>query len=253
VKPPGIAALLLAAAFALGCGKADLAVKPHHSSSRSASLTEPGKSIKKKTTKQEPAPSPTQAKAFARAVLLQPLDVTGAHVQKQEREGKSGEEARECAPSAGRAIGGLESERYVRGSHLAREVISSGVAVLASHTAAVKDILAVTSSAGIACYARIVRKHLGSGENALELRGLSVTRLQVPVRGPVHGLGIRVAAGVTSAKVRVSIPIYIDALVFVYKQAEVELYASSYVQPVPRRTEEEMLEVMYARALLAKL
>jgi hypothetical protein len=253
VRPRGVLPLLAATGAMLGCGKTDLVVKPPQSSPRSASSAEPIQSIKRKTPKEEPAPSPARARAFAEAVLLRLDDVTGAKVEKAESAHKSSSEARECAGSASRAIGGLESSRYVRGKGLAREVISSGVAVLESHEAAVKDILAVTSKTGIACYARVVRNSLGSGEDALELRGLSVTRLALPLRNRVSSVGIRVAASVTTAKTSVAIPIYIDALVFTYKQAEIELYASSYVQPEPRRTEQELLELMEARARLQPL
>jgi hypothetical protein len=255
MRPRGTLLLLAAATTAtmLGCGKTNLVVKPQESSSRSASSAEPIQSIKTSPPKEEPTPSRARARAFAVAVLLRLDDVTGARAEKAESAHKSNSEAHECAGGARRAIGGLESSRYVRGKGLAREVISSGVAVLDSHEAAVKDILAVTSKAGVACYARVVRKSLGSGEDALELRSLSVTRLTLPLRGRVHSLGIRVAASVTSAKTRFAIPIYIDALVFADKQAEIELYASSYVQPEPRRTEQELLELMQDRARLKPL
>lgn len=180
-------------------------------------------------------------------------DIPGARASERKPEGKSASEVRECDKGIAGGIGGAESKRFTRGKGLEREVISSGVAVLASEALARKDVVSVTSKAGLACYAHVVRHSLGREEDGLRIAALHVARLQVPLVGGTRGLGIRLSIRIAQLRTGVSIPLYIDALVLVHQAAELELYASSYVQAEPLRTEQELLELMEKRARLRKL
>lgn len=254
------AAILLASA-ATGCGKGNLASSHEETGTVARVATHPPAHAAKPQRVprlEEPLPKlsspPTalQAANFSRAVNLRRADVPGAHASKRSSNRQRAEEARECQGTT-RGIGGSESRRFTRGKGLAREVISSGVAVLSSERAARKDVRTVTSNAGIACYAQVVKRSLGREENGLRLASLHVARLQVPVAGALHGSGIRVSMRITEIKTGVSIPLFIDALVFIHQAAELELYASSYVQPEPERTEQQLLQLMEQRARLSKL
>jgi hypothetical protein len=69
----------------------------------------------------------------------------------------------------------------------------------------------------------------------------------------VGASGIRISARISGAKSGVALSLYIDAVAFQYGPAEVELYGTSFVQPVARRTEQELVNLMRARALLNPL
>ena len=257
----GAGAILLALGAA-GCGKGNL-ISSHETTSTEARVARspPAHAAAPRRVPRldEPLPKlgspPTavQAAAFGRAVNLRLADVPGAHASRRSTNRQRAQEARECEGGTTLGIGGSESLRFTRGKGLAREVISSGVAVLASERAARKDLRSVTSRAGIACYAEVVKRSLGREENGLRLAALHVARLQVPLAGALHGNGIRVSMRITEIKTGISIPLFIDALVFVHQAAELELYASSYVQPEPERTEQQLLGLMEQRARLSKL
>lgn len=268
---PGAATLAAAATLvggAAGCGKGNL-LREHETKTASAATTathpppQPARSSARRDPSAERPPAkltktPTRAQAarFSRAVNLQLVDLPGARTSKRSPDRPSADEARECTgveTSEKATIGGLESPRFTRGKGLAREVISSGVAVLSSEGRARQDLLSVTSAAGLKCYAKLIRHSLGREEDGLRLESLHVARLQVPVAAAVHGVGIRISVRIRSTKSNISIPLFIDALVFVHQAAEIELYASSYVQPEPARTEQELLALMEQRARLATL
>jgi hypothetical protein len=250
-------ALALLAIAAPGCGKSNLksarVLTQTSTAQTSTASTQPQpQSATREAT--PPAkhslqtPTPAQAAAFAHAVDLQLADLPGAHGHAHASKEERSHEAQECATGVSGAVGGAESPRFTRGKGLAREVISSGVAVLASSKLATKDLLGVTSKAGVACYAKVVKHSLSANEDGLRLRSVRVARVVVPVTRTQKGIGIRAVVTVTSTDNHLSVPIYIDAVVLVYRQAELELYASSYVQPEPSRTEQELLSLMVQRA-----
>ena len=52
---------------------------------------------------------------------------------------------------------------------------------------------------------------------------------------------------------RLAVALYVDALSLPYGPAELDLYTTSFVQPVALRTQQELLTLMRARALLHRL
>jgi hypothetical protein len=258
-------AVLAALSVLSGCGKGDLPSAHSNSSSATAGAHArdkgPGSKAHRARGRARPRPvspvsvAPTRrlAQAFARDVVLELADLPGAHTQptpKQERN----QEAQECGTTARAAVGGGESPRFIRGSGLTREVLSSAVAVLASERLALADVRAVTGKVGVACYGRVVKHSLGSDEKGLRIGRVAVARRVLAIDPGSQSIGIRVTVAVKSTRhPSISIPIYIDAMVLVYRQAELELYASSYVQPEPRRTEQQLLGLMLARARRSRL
>jgi hypothetical protein len=251
----GTIALALALG-ACGCGKGDLVRR--RAGGDAAHVSRPA-TRRPSTPRTAAAPRPSsppdaaQAAAFSRAVNLRLADITAGRASRRQPASDQTEEERKCTVSAAGAVGGGESERFTRGRGLEREVISSGVAVLQSEVLAQKDMASVTSKAGIACYARAVRHNLGREENGLRIAALRVARLSVPVLGAERGLGIRLSIRIAEQRSGASIPLFIDALVLVHQSAELELYASSYVEPEPLRTEQELLGLMEQRARLSRL
>ncbi len=47
--------------------------------------------------------------------------------------------------------------------------------------------------------------------------------------------------------------LFVDAITLPYGPAEIDLFGTSFVQPVPVRTEEELLTLLHQRALAQKL
>jgi hypothetical protein len=65
--------------------------------------------------------------------------------------------------------------------------------------------------------------------------------------------GIRISARISGVKSGLALSLYVDAVAFQYGPAEVELYATSFIQPLATRTEEGLIGVMRARARLHPL
>jgi hypothetical protein len=242
------------AVVATGCGKSNL---PH---GPSASVRAPGAHARPARAPKPAAPSvvavplkltPARAAAFARAVNLTALDVPGSHrapptpsVETRQ------EESQQCGQGEARAVGGGRSARLERGSELEAESISSSVIVLASAAAAQTDLAYAESPAGLRCYTKLLSRKLARESTASVAIGrVLVQRLKL--LGSASG--IRITARISGVKSGLTLGLYVDAVAFQYGPAEVELYATSFVQPVPARTEQELLAVMRARARMSTL
>jgi len=250
---------LVLALVACGCGKENLLGRRGAVASARVSrpAPAPARATRAPRAPVEPRlsapPSRARAAAFSHAVNLRLADIAGGRASRRQPASDETDEERKCTGSAAGAVGGAESERFTRGRGLEREVISSGVAVLTSEALARRDLASVTGKADIACYARAVRHDLGREEDGLRIAALRVARLSVPLDGARRGVGLRLSIRIAEQRTGVSIPLFIDALVLVHQSAELELYASSYVQPEPLRTEQELLGLMEQRARLSRL
>lgn len=255
-EPPHSRSCLLALACAGvllgGCGKSNL---------QQTSLDTPSPAHHRHETKLASAPKSiplrldaARAFLFARAVNLGPADVTGSKVEPRSRDPEAEHEAGKCGASGSTPVGGASSPKLDRGAGLEHETISSSVVVLSSPKQAKADFAYTSSKAGFACYARFLRKSLtGQGNADIQLGRVQLRRIQVPGPGSAPSSGIRISARVSSPQSGLSVPLYIDAVGFLYGPVEIQIYTTSFIQPEPRRTEQELLTLMGQRALRSRL
>ncbi len=241
--------LVVTAVLLPGCGKGDLRRS-------TAARIPPARPAPATAAAGAPAPGPLTARraaAFAAAVNLTAADIPAGEPSRRNPQSE-GEEEGHCADASAHALGGAQSPLYERGTALTRETIASGVAVLHDQAQARRDLAYANSAAGIACYTKVARHSLRSPRGGnLRLGNVHVSRLHMPVAGAAANFGLRVTASVSSARGGPTIRLYVDALAFLVGQAEVELFTTSLVQPVPARTEQELLALMMQRARLHPL
>jgi len=250
--PPGVLAVLGALALT-GCGKHDLR--------SSVTVTQPLRHTviaQRRPTDARVALArpltPSVAAAFAKAVQLVPVDVAGSRPQSRgERSAREEQEAASCG-SAETELGDAHSPDLVRGPGLERESISSSVVVLASEAMVRRELAYVNSHAGIACYGRILR-HIIEREQSERVRlgAVRLARLQVFAPGAQVSTGISIVAQLSLSGSALSVPLFIDELSFGYGPAEIQLYATSFVQPVPAKVDEQLLTLLWQRAQLHPL
>lgn len=268
IPPPrrsagGLLAACLATLLACGCGKSDLVTGGSAASSsprRPAAAARPPRHAAPALASDLPAATPlaltaARAEAFARAVELTSSDVVGGRGEPRTRTPEQEErEAAECGGRATRVIGGGRSPDFVRGAGLDRESISSSVEVLPSASDARGDLAYSNSRKGILCYARVLRNSLRSGgEESLHIGRLDVGRLQVQAPAGATSAGVRIVARLRASGSRLSVPLYVDALAFGYGPAEIDLYTTSFVQPEPVRTDQQLLTLLWERARRQRL
>jgi hypothetical protein len=193
--------------------------------------------------------------AFVAAVKLVAADVPGARPQPSSKTPHNEErEASRCGGAA--RVQTLQKGRSPdlrRGAGLDREGLSSSVEVLASPDA-VRRVLAFSQSkAGIACFSRVLRRTLGSEQAGVRIAGVRLAKLSVGAPGGQTAGGVRIAASVEVGGAHVAVPLYLDALSFGYGPAEIDLFGTSFVQPVPERTEQQLLTLLRERARLHPL
>jgi hypothetical protein len=260
-------AILLAGALAAvsGCGKADLA-----STSSSTKTTVSVATTPRATVPRAPAPpaahsqpavpeplalTAARASAFARAVTLTAADVPGAQTVAREKTPATRErEAAQCGGRSAPAIGGGRSPELQRGHGLDRESVSSSVEVLHDAKTVERTLQAAPTSAGLGCYERVLSRSLHSeADPNIRLLGVKVAPLGESIVGTGQAHGIRILARVGVPGAGVVVPLYVDALSIGYGPAEIDLYATSFVQPVAQRTEQELLALLHERAIRQRL
>ncbi len=196
-----------------------------------------------------------RAAEFARGVELGPADVPGASIAPASSSPAERErEASRCGGPRGGAVGGGRSPNLRRGAGLDQEGISSSVEVLPNAKVVQSDLAYAQSKAGLKCYARVLRSSLASEQHEhVRLVGVRLSPLRIAAAGGQEGAGIRIAARVALDGSGVSVSLYTDAVSFAYGPAEIDLYATSFVQPEALRTEQELLTLMRERARLHTL
>jgi hypothetical protein len=246
------AALLAIAAVMSGCGKSDLVRQngqaPAHLATRPAHA--PLRAVTPVVVAIPLELTAARAGEFAKGVNLQPVDVPGSHRTPRSANLESQqEEATDCGGSEAQTVGGGRSAKLDRGSELNSESISSSVIVLRSTRAAKADLAYAESPAGLACYGKILRRKLtGESTSGLNVGHVVLSHLTVASSHGPAARGIRITAHISGAKSGITISLFVDAVAFDYGPAEVELYATSFIQPVAARTEEGLLAVMEQRA-----
>jgi len=205
-----------------------------------------------------PVPLPltaSRAAAFARAVQLTTSDVPGAHDAAASKTPAARErEAAQCGGHAAPTIGSGHSPELQRGRGLERETISSSVEVLRDAHTVEKSLSGSKSKGGLSCYERVLARSLQSeADPNIKLLGVSVAPLQVSVAGAGRAEGLRILARVGVPGAGAVVKLFVDAVTLPYGPAEIDLFGTSFVQPVAARTEQELLTLLHQRALAHKL
>jgi hypothetical protein len=252
-----LAAALAAGVLSAGCGKGDL-VGPGqdpNAPAHSARAPAPTRAVPPAAVAIPLKLTAARAGDFAKGVNLVPEDVPGSRRTPRSPNLESQkEEANDCGGSEAQTVGGGRSAKLDRGAELNSESISSSVIVLRSTRAARADLAYAESPAGLSCYGRILRRKLaGESTSGLKVGHVVLSHLTLSSsRGPT-ARGIRITARISGVRSGVTIRLFVDAVAFGYGPAEIELYATSFVQPVAARTEEGLLAVMQQRARLGTL
>ncbi|HEX9482841.1 MAG TPA: hypothetical protein VF927_12130 [Solirubrobacteraceae bacterium] len=259
-------AAVLAASIALsGCGRADLkrsATAPARSAraargERGTAGPDAGPGAKQLAPRVAvPLPlTAARAASFASAVTLSRADLPGSAPSPRSKRNPSEErEAAKCGARETKAIGGGRSPDFQRGKGLDRESISSGVDVLSDASAVKGDLAYTASRAGLTCYAKVLTKSLrGEADTSVRILGLHVSTLGLGIGPGQQARGIRITARVGIAGSGITVRLFVDALSLPYGPAELDLYTTSFVQPVAERTASELLTLLSERARLHPL
>jgi hypothetical protein len=201
------------------------------------------------------APSRAQALAFAHAVNLSAGDIPEASVEKKHGAAAASERrgSETCERRAGwtkpHTIAEASSPKLKRGQELEIERITSSVSVLRSEQAVARQFALLSSPPVRACLARVLAHSLDDRRIREAHWGhVSISRLPVNAPGTTATVGLRVLATLELPFSEVTVPFYEDVLGFAIGRAQVVLAAASVIQPVPARTEQELLSLLLARA-----
>jgi hypothetical protein len=252
----GVAVAALSLLALCGCGKADLqrasAPRPGREPARTAS---PSRRATPEAVAVPLALTPARASGFSRAVSLRRVDLPGAVSSSRSPTPASQErEAANCGGHPAQVLGGGRSPNFQRGVGLDRESISSAVDVLRNSSEVRRDLAYAASRAGLQCYSKVLAKSLrGEASTRVRLLGVHVSQLGLDVGPLAHATGLRITARVGIASGGITVRLYVDALSLAYGPAELQLYTTSFVQPVPVRTQRELLGLLQARARLQRL
>jgi hypothetical protein len=250
-----VLAAFAAAVCVSGCGKHDLArpsaaaVVAHHRVIRAQRRpTDAAVAL--------PLPlTPAVAAAFAKAVELVPVDITGSQpAPRASASPRSEREAASCVGATRATVGGGRSPELVRGPGLERESISSSVAVLASAALVRTDLAYADSRAGLTCYGRVLRHSFAREQSGhVRLSGVRLSRLELSAPAAETSTGVRITARLQLAGSPLSVPLFVDSLSFGYGPAEIDLFTTSFVQPVGVRIEQQLLTLLWERAQRQRL
>lgn len=244
-------ALILATIAAGGCGKGQY--RPSTTRRPSASRPALRSSVESERDRAGHPVTPPRARAFGHAVNLSLVDIPGATLAPDRRSPEPEDrETRRCggAVSDAGAVQ-IKSPDFVRGVALTREAISSRVTVLSSGRLARASVTSLGRPSWLACYERVLRRRFaGGGSSGVRVDTVTVSRVPVALAAVGADMfGIRILARLTSLRSRLSINLYLDVFGFALGPADIDLDATSYVQPVANRTEQDLLRLMYLRAL----
>jgi hypothetical protein len=253
----GVAVAALALLALCGCGKADL----HRASAqpsgreRTPRAAAPSRRAPAEAVAVPLALTAARASSFSRAVSLRRVDLPGAVSSARSPTPASQErEAANCGGRPARVLGGGRSPNFQRGVGLDRESISSAVDVLSNASEVRRDLAYAASRAGLECYSKVLGKSLrGEASSRVRLLGVHVAQLGLDVGPLARATGLRITARVGIAGGGITVSLYVDALSLAYGPAELQLYTTSFVQPVPVRTQRELLGLLQARARLQRL
>jgi hypothetical protein len=237
---------------AAGCGKSNL---PSTGTAAAPPATRSVQAARAPARPTETVPlrrplTAARAAAFARAVQLTAADVPGAHPAARSKTPAARErEAARCGGRTAPTIAGGRSPELQRGRGLDRESVSSSVEVLRDQRSVEKDLTYTQTGGGLRCYEQVLRRSLHEESDPnIRLLGVQVAPLHVTVPGAGPARGIRILARVAVPGAGVVVRLFVDALSIPYGPAELDLYGTSFVQPVAVRTEEQLLTLLHERA-----
>ena len=253
MRRTAIIGLLLATAILVAaCGKSS-----HFSTSRSAHADATTKS-KSATKGAETPATKAEAEAFASAVNLSASDLPGFKAEAHEHESaKQKAEEREllrCMAGTGAAQAGTgenlaeaDSHEYSREAGPFRVSVSSGVTVVDSAAAAVKELTAIRSEKARGCLKQYLEKLLEGRKFEGSKASLASIKQGTPAAPGTSGsYGWRITANFVTHGVKV--PLYMDFLGFVYDRAEVSLFTSGLSAPFPSGAERYLFALLVERA-----
>jgi hypothetical protein len=203
-----------------------------------------------------PLPSRAQALAFAHTVNLSVGDVPEASVESKREARSDAREQREdraCERLVGlgrpHQVAEASSPKLRRGTELEIERITSSVAILSDERALARQFALLASPKLRRCAARVLTRNIDDKRLRNARWGhVTVSRLPVSAPGTSATAGLRIVADLDLPFSEVTIPMYVDVMGFAIGRAEVALTAMSATQPVPAATEQELLELLLARA-----
>jgi hypothetical protein len=210
----------------------------------------------------EPAPTLSQALAYAQAVNLSSSDLPGMILVKPETRNTAhpSDAFARCTGgvSPGQRVAEVFSALFKGGPAVVRERVflrvESTVTVMPSAALAEQEMAADASARGRACLLHDWQR-LFAGRTTELLRYGAVTAVQLPASAPrTHGAhGVRLILQATVTRSGAQVPRYIDDLEFASGPAEVLLSVTSTPRPLPQATEQLLLSVLAGRALASRL
>jgi hypothetical protein len=199
-----------------------------------------------------PAP-PTRADALAlgRAINLTAGDIPGASISRKKQRSSEAAERPRCEGSIGRGpnIAEVQSPRLTRGSELETEEFRSSVTVRPDARAAARDLAWLRRPGAAQCIAHTLSRRFG-GRTIREAHwgAFRVSPLSTQVPGAARTIGLRITTTLSFPVTEISVPIYLDLLLFASGPAEIGMWGMSATQPVPAATEQRLLSLLLDRA-----
>lgn len=216
-------------------------------------------------TSSAPSSTRTSAKArataFAHAVNLVAADVPGMSLIGVEGEAAAPKQA---AVQAAQCAGAASPEQRISKIHSAAFThfnphirIRSAVEVLPSVAVAAHNNTAERSARGRACLVRFLGQTLPAQTVQPARYGqISVSSLPNLLPGAQGSFGLRLRTTLTTRELGgrpAKVPIYLDEYGFISGPAEINLTATGFSTPVPVKTEQRLLTLLYSRTQAHKL
>jgi hypothetical protein len=253
--------LLGAGGLLTACGSS------HHATTtaaRGASTGAHPARAKEAPTSTEKLRTKAQAIAFARAVNLRATDVRGFKVSSEhENEHETAAEKRleremlRCVGAPSPKDEHAEELAEVKSPDLKLEhdglavSVRSSISVARTSAAVARELATIRSAHARTCvshYLDLLFK--GKALHGAHIGAFSIASGIPPAPGTTGGFGWRISAtfSATVNTHRIAIPIYLDILGFVYRQAQVSLMSTSVVEPFPAAIEQRLYSLLLERA-----
>lgn len=202
------------------------------------------------------SPTKAQALAFARAVNLRRADVPGFKVVSEHEHETAAEKRLEHAMlrcvgvgalGSGHGLAEVSSPSFERETNAMDESVQSEVSVAWTSQQATKELAVIRSNHARTCVSHYSDLLLKSQKyHGATFSPVSIAQGTPPAAGATGSFGWRITTSITYHKV--TIPLSMDILGFVYGPAEVSLFTSSVPQPFPAATEEQLFSLLLSRA-----
>lgn len=202
------------------------------------------------------SPTKAQAIAFAHAVNLRLPDVPGFKVASEHEHETAAEKRLEhemlrCvgvgALGSGHGLAEVSSPSFERETNAFDESVQSEVSVVRTSQQAARELAIIRSDHARMCVSHYFDLLLESQKyHGAIFSPVSIAHGTPPAAGTTGGFGWRITTSITYHKV--TIPLSMDILGFVYGPAEVSLFTSGVPRPLPTGTEEHLFSLLLSRA-----